>query len=83
MTHDAAVVAADVFDDSADDDSVQVNHVFTALVSPPDLLRFEFLKILKNPKKYFDVLGLFSRLRACTVRVAASGVTFDVGSSIF
>ena len=32
-------------------------------------------------KKYFDVFGLFSKLRACNVSEVARGVFVDVGNS--
>ena len=34
-------------------------------------------------KTYFHVFGLFSKLRACSVSVVASGVFLYVGKSVF
>ena len=34
-------------------------------------------------KIYFDIFGLFSKLRACSASVATSGLFFDAGKSVF
>ena len=53
------------------------------LAQPPRFAKFwKINKMLENSKTFVHVFGLFSRVRACNVSVATSGVFVYAGSSI-
>ena len=62
--------------------SFRTNRFCDMFVIDCDSLCLKTKNKYKCSKIYFDVFGLFSKLRACNVSVAASGKQIAVGNTI-